>query len=269
MLPKFCFHEKQRTWATHYWMGTVDWGRRIYSRRGAYANGTPAPNILPKTGNAQLKSRKGLRWSEWRQYVFSTRCVSWATRSQCLMSKGWWYWSCLSTLRLFCRLRSWRTLLTCRIGGRQTVNYQYLPTYCVQCSLSHSLANDRTSSRVSRSEGEEGGMGEGFGRLLAVCNYQLSCTYGNPCLKRHMPSKESLFAVNNRLSITWSNHRFRTQNALREKLQSLEVQKLVLHLIKFVDRPDTHSKTRVRGKERCWNEGNWMSDGQRSAGPPR
>jgi hypothetical protein len=40
-------------------------------------------------------------------------------------------------------------------------NYQHLPTYCVQCSRSHCLTNDRSSSIVSRSEGEEGGMGEG------------------------------------------------------------------------------------------------------------
>ncbi len=40
----------------------------------------------------------------------------------------------------------------------------------------------------------------GFGRLLAVCNYSLlSYTYGNPSRKRHMPNKESRFAVNNRV----------------------------------------------------------------------
>jgi hypothetical protein len=42
----------------------------------------------------------------------------------------------------------------------------------------------------------------GFGRLLAVCN-QWVMGFGHPLsYKRHMPSKESRFAVNNRLLIT-------------------------------------------------------------------
>jgi hypothetical protein len=125
------------------------------------------------------------------------------------------------------------TLLTYRIGG----SYQHSPTCCVQCSLahptiahlsvslassiqlsmpirrllalitccyrySHSLRLEHSSSGVSRSEGEGEEWVREFGRLLAVCNYPLSCTCGNPSRKRHMTKKESRFAVNNRLSIT-------------------------------------------------------------------
>jgi len=133
--------------------------------------------------------------------------------------------------------RGW-TRLTCWIGGRQTVqNYQHSPTCCVQCSLnhpthahlsvslassmqlsmtirrsltpttysyrySHSLTNDRSSSRVPRSEGEGEEWVIGTGRLLAVCNHPWSYACGNPSPKRHMPSKESRFAVHNRLLIT-------------------------------------------------------------------
>jgi hypothetical protein len=40
----------------------------------------------------------------------------------------------------------------------------------------------------------------GFGRLLDVCNHPfLSYIHGNPTRKRHMPNKESHFAVNNRV----------------------------------------------------------------------
>jgi len=136
-----------------------------------------------------------------------------------------------------------RTLLACRIGGRQTVqNYQHSPTSCVQCALTHSTlahlsvslassrqlsTNDRCSSRVCRSEGEGEEWVRGFGyfifsRLLAVYNYQLSYTCGNPS-EGHMPSngegKESRFSVNNRLLIT-SKHRFRNR-VTRRVLQSI------------------------------------------------
>ena len=67
---------------------------------------------------------------------------------------------------------------------------------------SHSLTLEHSSSGVSRSEGEGEEWVRGFGRLLPVCNYPLSCTCGNPSRKRHMTNKESRFAVNNRLSIT-------------------------------------------------------------------
>ncbi len=50
------------------------------------------------TGNRQSKERKGLSWSEWRQCVFSTPYMSWATRSQCLTSMGWRY---SSSMRLW------------------------------------------------------------------------------------------------------------------------------------------------------------------------
>ena len=94
-----------------------------------------------------------------------------------------------------------RTLLTYRIGGRQTVqSYQHSPTCCVQGSLTHttlahlsvslpssiqlsirsrltlttysyrcslSLTIEHSSSRVSRAEGEGEEWVRGFSRLLA------------------------------------------------------------------------------------------------------
>ena len=56
----------------------------------------------------KLKSRKGIIWGEWRQYVFSTRYISWATRSRCLTSMGWRYSSCMSTPRFVLRLSWWK-----------------------------------------------------------------------------------------------------------------------------------------------------------------
>ena len=101
------------------------------------------------------------------------------------------------------RMTRGRTLLTYRIGGRQTVQrYQYSTTCCVQCSLTHaslahlsvslpssnqlsmpirsrltlttysyrcslSLTIEHSSSRVSRAEGEREEWVRGFSRLPA------------------------------------------------------------------------------------------------------
>ena len=127
-----------------------------------------------------------------------------------------------------------RTLLTYRIGGRQTVqSYQHSPTCCVQCSLTHptsahlsvplassiqvsmpiksrltlttysyrcslSLTVEHSSIRVSRAGGEGEEWVRGFSRLVASAIIH-SCTCGNPSGKRYMSNKESRCAVNNRV----------------------------------------------------------------------
>jgi hypothetical protein len=65
---------------------------------------------------------------------------------------------------------------------------------------SHSVTLEHSSSRVSRSEGEGDEWVRGLSRLQPVCNYPLSCTYGNPIRKWHMSNKAcdaSRFVVNN------------------------------------------------------------------------
>ena len=63
-----------------------------------------------------------------------------------------------------------------------------------------SLVRQVMFENKSEGAGEEWLRGFGyidFSRLLAVYNYPLSCTCGNPSRKRHMPIKESRFSVNN------------------------------------------------------------------------
>ncbi len=110
---------------------------------------TPLLLLLSIPGKRQSKVRKGS--VSVNEDVFSTHCMSWSTRSRCLTSMGWRYFSSMSTLRLVFRLRWWkpksrstrllrtpsrhsrkgmiargRTLSTYLIGGSQTVQrYQH------------------------------------------------------------------------------------------------------------------------------------------------
>jgi hypothetical protein len=82
-----------------------------------------------------------------------------------------------------------------------TIRSRLTPTIC-SYRYSHRLTNESSSSRAPRLEGGGEKWVRGFGRLLAVCNHPLSYTCENPSRKRHMPSKESHFAVNNTLLMT-------------------------------------------------------------------
>ncbi len=88
-------------------------------------------------------------------------------------------------------------LFSTSIQLSMTIRSRLTPTKCSYRS-SQSLTNEDSSSRVTRSEGEGEEWVRGFGRLLAVCNYPFSCTFGNPSRKRHISCKESRVAVNNR-----------------------------------------------------------------------
>jgi hypothetical protein len=64
-----------------------------------------------------------------------------------------------------------------------------LPSTTYSYRYSHILTNEHSSSRVSRSEGGGEEWVRGFGRLLDVCHYPVSHTYGNPSRKLDMSIK--------------------------------------------------------------------------------
>ena len=93
----------------------------------------------------------------------------------------------LTLIRFYTR----RLVLSSRLLRRKwmTIRSRLAPTTC-SYRYSHILTRDRSSNRVSRSEGEgeERVRGFGyfnFGRLLDVYNYSLSYTCGNPSQYRH------------------------------------------------------------------------------------
>jgi hypothetical protein len=129
------------------------------------------------------------KWSEWRECVFLTRCMSWLMRSQCLISKEWRYWSCLNSLRLWCILSSWkpksqrhenRSHNVCFRLRSWKLKSQPKSQHMIQIEV---MKTEVTTSRTPSSHWWKEGMTRGRTLLTyRIGGRQTTCTLVVPCL---------------------------------------------------------------------------------------